>query len=205
MTDSTTDTRLTGAKLLEKEGDVAADYLEGLLDIADLDGDIDIDVEGNRAMVSVLESNAGELGHLVDEELAQLALALQFVQPQPRVDQALEWLARVGGGDKMGFPLLARQLAAARVREPRQDDLARGLGLVEDVAAQAFVAEALEAFGRVRMMVARINVQLQEKRIHVEPTEAALEEGQPRRQPGRQFDEVALPPQQPARLMRCGR
>ena len=30
---------------LEEEGDVAADYLEGLLDIADLDGDIDIDVE----------------------------------------------------------------------------------------------------------------------------------------------------------------
>ncbi len=44
---------------------MAADYLEGLLDIADLDGDIDIDVEGNRAMVSVLEANAGDLGHLV--------------------------------------------------------------------------------------------------------------------------------------------
>ncbi len=29
---------------LEEEGDVAADYLEALLDIADLDGDIDIDV-----------------------------------------------------------------------------------------------------------------------------------------------------------------
>jgi len=35
---------------LEEEGDVAADYLEGLLDIADLDGDIDIDVENDRAM-----------------------------------------------------------------------------------------------------------------------------------------------------------
>ena len=33
---------------LEEEGDVAADYLEGLLDIADLDGDIDIDVENER-------------------------------------------------------------------------------------------------------------------------------------------------------------
>ena len=35
-----------------EEGDIAADYLEGLLDIADLDGDIDMDVEGDRAMVS---------------------------------------------------------------------------------------------------------------------------------------------------------
>jgi spoIIIJ-associated protein len=53
--------------LLEREGDVAADYLEGLLDIADLDGDIDIDVEGNRAMVSVLEVSPGDLGHLVGD------------------------------------------------------------------------------------------------------------------------------------------
>lgn len=67
---------------LEREGDAAADYLEGLLDIADLDGDIDIDVEGQRAQVSVLEVNAGDLGHLVGangevlealQELARLA------------------------------------------------------------------------------------------------------------------------------------
>jgi spoIIIJ-associated protein len=42
--------------LLEREGDIAADYLEVLLDIADLDGDIDIDVEGDRAAVSIIGS-----------------------------------------------------------------------------------------------------------------------------------------------------
>jgi spoIIIJ-associated protein len=68
----TTDTRLRGAELLEREGDAAADYLEGLLDIADLDGDIDIDVEGNRAMVSVLEASPGELRHLVGADGAVL-------------------------------------------------------------------------------------------------------------------------------------
>src|SRR3954471_24067907 len=41
-------------KQLEAEGDLAADYLEELLDIADLDGDIDMDVEGDRAAVSVV-------------------------------------------------------------------------------------------------------------------------------------------------------
>jgi len=56
------------SSLLEQEGDAAADYLEGLLDIADLDGDIDIDVEGNRAMVSVVEANSGDLRHLVGSE-----------------------------------------------------------------------------------------------------------------------------------------
>ena len=55
-------------KQLEEEGDIAADYLEELLDITDLDGDIDIDVEGNRAMVSVVEANSGDLRHLVGDD-----------------------------------------------------------------------------------------------------------------------------------------
>lgn len=42
---------------LEEEGDIAADYIEELLDIADLDGDIDIDTRGGRAYISV---SAGE-------------------------------------------------------------------------------------------------------------------------------------------------
>jgi spoIIIJ-associated protein len=55
--------------LLEREGDIAADYLEGLLDIADLDGDIDIDVEGNRASVSIV---GADLSSLVGPEGATL-------------------------------------------------------------------------------------------------------------------------------------
>ena len=44
--------------LLVREGDIAGDYLERLLDIADFDGDIDMDVEGDRAIVSVVEALA---------------------------------------------------------------------------------------------------------------------------------------------------
>ena len=47
---------------LEREGDIAADFLEELLDIADLDGDIDIDVDGDRAAVEII---GGNLSHLV--------------------------------------------------------------------------------------------------------------------------------------------
>ena len=50
---------------LERESEIAADYLEDLLDIADLDGDIDMDVERDRAMVSVV---GGDLGDLVGSE-----------------------------------------------------------------------------------------------------------------------------------------
>ena len=51
-----------GVARLEEEGDIAADYLEALLDIADLDGDIDIDVENGRAALAIA---GGKLGHLV--------------------------------------------------------------------------------------------------------------------------------------------
>lgn len=44
---------------LEQEGEIAADYLEGLLDIADLDGDIDMDVEADRAAVSIISEGSG--------------------------------------------------------------------------------------------------------------------------------------------------
>ncbi|MBI1377940.1 MAG: single-stranded DNA-binding protein [Frankiales bacterium] len=65
---------------LEQEGDIAADYLEGLLDIADLDGDIDMDVEGDRALVSIVggdvEHLVGDRGEVLDalQELTRLAV-----------------------------------------------------------------------------------------------------------------------------------
>lgn len=67
--------------LLVQEGDVAGDYLERLLDILDVDGDIDLDVEGDRASVAVV---GGELKTLIGpdgatlealQELTRLAVA----------------------------------------------------------------------------------------------------------------------------------
>ncbi|MCK1794619.1 single-stranded DNA-binding protein [Streptomyces sp. XM4193] len=54
---------------LEQEGEIAADYLEGLLDIADLDGDIDMDVEGERALVSIIsDAHTRDLQKLVGRD-----------------------------------------------------------------------------------------------------------------------------------------
>jgi len=68
---------------LEQEGEIAADYVEGLLDVADLDGDIDMDVEGDRAVVSVVGATLDELvgasGEVLDalQELTRLAVHRQ--------------------------------------------------------------------------------------------------------------------------------
>ncbi|MDQ3155577.1 MAG: single-stranded DNA-binding protein [Actinomycetota bacterium] len=70
----------TEAEKLEREGDIAADFLEGLLDIADFDGDIDMDVDGDRAAVSIvggdLQDLVGRGGEVLDalQELTRLAV-----------------------------------------------------------------------------------------------------------------------------------
>lgn len=53
---------------LEEEGEIAADYLEELLDIADFDGDIEIDVENGRASVEIVADDPDALDRLVGEE-----------------------------------------------------------------------------------------------------------------------------------------
>jgi spoIIIJ-associated protein len=66
--------------LLVQEGDIAADYLERLLDIVDYDGDIDLDVENDRAIVAIvgtdLQPLIGSHGETLDalQELTRLAV-----------------------------------------------------------------------------------------------------------------------------------
>jgi spoIIIJ-associated protein len=71
VTEGTTTTAAEGSDTLtrlEQEGEIAADYLEGLLDIADLDGDIDMDVEADRAAVSIISESARDLQKLVGRD-----------------------------------------------------------------------------------------------------------------------------------------
>ena len=72
--------KLSRIEMLENEGDIAADYLEELLDIADLDGDLDMDVEGDRAAVSIVGADLSQLvgrnGEVLEalQELTRLAV-----------------------------------------------------------------------------------------------------------------------------------
>ncbi|MEI2774957.1 MAG: R3H domain-containing nucleic acid-binding protein [Tetrasphaera sp.] len=69
-------------RALEREGEVAADFLETLLDIADLDGDIDLDIDGDRAAVAVVDSDEGRVPR-------------RLVGPEGKVLEALQELTRL--------------------------------------------------------------------------------------------------------------
>ncbi|TLM83886.1 RNA-binding protein [Pseudarthrobacter sp. NamE2] len=84
VNDEASSPRVSAVSRLEEEGDIAADYLEELLDIADIDGDIDIEVRNGRTYISIvadeeadgLESLVGEDGEVLEalQELTRLAV-----------------------------------------------------------------------------------------------------------------------------------
>lgn len=105
LTQSATDaTASPSIAELELEGDVAADYLEGLLDIADIDGDLNLDVRQGRAYVSV---------EAEDESLRLLS--------SPDTVQALQELTRLAVQSKTGsFSRLILDIGGSRDVRRRQ-------------------------------------------------------------------------------------
>jgi spoIIIJ-associated protein len=85
VTDEDTVTQVTissNQEDLVRQGEIAADFLESLLDIADLDGDLEVDVEGNRAAVAIVDSEDG-------------AAPRRLVGPDGAVLEALQELTRL--------------------------------------------------------------------------------------------------------------
>ncbi|MET7132973.1 single-stranded DNA-binding protein [Cellulosimicrobium sp. MI9406] len=84
---------------LEEEGEIAADYLEELLDIADLDGDIDIDVERDRAAVEIVADDPAALSSLVgdDGEVLDALQELTRLAVQARTGERSRLMLDVAG------------------------------------------------------------------------------------------------------------
>lgn len=102
--DSTTERSEPSVDELETEGDVAADFLEELLDIADIDGDLNLDVRQGRAYVSI-ESD--------DDSLSVLAA--------PDTVQALQEITRLAVQSKTGrFSRMILDVAGSRDARRRQ-------------------------------------------------------------------------------------
>lgn len=109
---------------LEREGDIAADYIEELLDIADIDGDIDIDTRNGRAYISVNAEDGTNLQLLA----------------KPDTVAALQELTRLAVQNQTGgFSRLILDIAGSR--DARQAELAelvaRAVARIEEGAAEA--------------------------------------------------------------------
>jgi len=82
---------------LEQEGDVAADFLEGLLDIADIDGDLDLDVRAGRAYVSVEAPVGGSVALIAAPDTVQALQELTRIAVQNRTGRFSRLILDIGG------------------------------------------------------------------------------------------------------------
>ena len=106
------------------EGDIAADYIEELLDIADLDGDLDIDVRNGRTYVAVTADDESALERLSSAEVVDALQQLTRLAVQAETDEFSRLILDIGG---------SRQ---ARERELEML-VERGIARIEDGAASA--------------------------------------------------------------------
>lgn len=104
---------------LEEEGEIAADYIEELLDITDLDGDIDIDARGGRAYLSVNSSLDSNLRLLSKPETVNALQELTRIAVQAKTGVFSRLILDVGGSRQTREAELAIlvERAAARIDE----------------------------------------------------------------------------------------
>lgn len=124
MTSDLSPTATDSVEQLEQEGDVAADFLEGLLDIADIGGDLALDVRNDRAYVSI-ESDG-------DDSLRVLA--------DPETVSALQDLTRLAVQNRTGrFSRLILDVSGSRDARRRELEalVDRAASRLEDGASQA--------------------------------------------------------------------
>ncbi|MDR6199890.1 spoIIIJ-associated protein [Microbacterium sp. SORGH_AS428] len=124
MTSELSPTTTDSVEQLEQEGDVAADFLEGLLDIADIGGDLALDVRNDRAYVSI-ESDG-------DDSLRVLS--------DPDTVSALQDLTRLAVQNRTGrFSRLILDVSGSRDARRRELEalVDRAASRLEDGASQA--------------------------------------------------------------------
>lgn len=154
-------------KGLEEEGEVAADYLEELLDIVEFDGDIDIDVAHDRASVDVFSETeadktllrlVGKDGEVIDalQELVRLAV-------QTKIGERSRLMLDIAGYRSNLRKELTRQaeLAVAKVRETGEAVRLRAMNsferkVVHDVAGAAELVSESEGIEPNRHVVIRL-------------------------------------------------
>ena len=128
MTDEPDDVKLDAqsANSPRDEGEIAADYIEELLDLADLDGDIDIDVHDGRTYISVsADEGAGRLSQLSEHRAALALQELTRLAVQQETGERTRLVLDIQGSRERRRQELADRVAEARER------LAAGDALVE--------------------------------------------------------------------------
>ena len=145
---------------LEQEGEIAADFIEELLDTADLDGDLDIEFRQDRVYISVTSEGESNLGKISDPNTVESLQELTRLAVQAKTGQPSRLILDVAGSREAKTEQL-RKLVERTIAKLEESDKAQHLKpmssydrkLVHDMVSEAgFVSES-EGQGRDRHIV----------------------------------------------------
>lgn len=145
---------------LEEEGDIAADYIEELLDITDLDGDIEIDARGGRAYLSVTSSDDTSLRLLSRPDTVNALQELTRIAVQTKTGAFSRLILDVGGSREARAAELSQlvdkaveriEAGAASAALPPMSSYERKL--VHDIVSERGFSSESEGEGRDRHTV----------------------------------------------------
>ncbi|MFM6978129.1 MAG: protein jag [Micrococcales bacterium] len=147
-------------KALEEEGDIAADYLEELLDIYDLDGDIEIDVRQGRAYLEVSASGDSNLKLISDPETVEALQELTRLAVQVKTNSFSRLILDVGGSRQARVNDLTRIVnkLVAKVKDtgeaiPMKPMSSYERKIVHDLVSEAGLTSESEGEGKERHIV----------------------------------------------------
>ena len=155
-----TETTEVDVKALEAEGDIAADYLEELLDIYDLDGDIEIDVRQGRAYLEISGDKDSNLALISDPETVEALQELTRMAVQVKTTTFSRLILDVGGSRQKRVDDLTRVVnrVIEKVREsgeaaPMKPMSSYERKIAHDLIAEAGLVSESEGEGRDRHIV----------------------------------------------------
>ena len=131
-------------KQLEEEGDIAADYLEELLDITDLDGDIDIDVREGRAYLAVTASKDSNLKLISEPDTVEALQELTRLAVQVKTSSYSRLILDVGGSRQAKIDQLTKAVSKfiEKVKDTGEPQHLKPMSSYERKLAHDLIGEA---------------------------------------------------------------
>jgi spoIIIJ-associated protein len=149
-------------KALEEEGDIAADYLEELLDIFDLDGDIEIDVRQGRAYLEISADDNSNLRLISEPETVEALQELTRLAVQVKTNSFSRLILDVGGSRQARVDELTRlvEKVVAKVKESGKESPLKPMSsyerkIVHDLVSEAGLVSESEGEGKERHIVVK--------------------------------------------------
>lgn len=150
----------TEDNLLEKEGEVAADFLEEFLDSADLDGDLEIEFRNDRVYLTVASEGESNLGKVSDPEVAQAIQEITRLAVQNKTGEPSRLILDIGGSREAKTEQLRKlvERVVKKVNETEKPEHLKPMSsydrkLVHDMVAEAGLVSESEGQGRDRHIV----------------------------------------------------